>query len=251
MKIRLPEAVEILHGPRDLLGRFFLAADQAARDRGITLWYRTDFEGALPIVEANRDSWYGLMPLFHPECSDMRAQRAFWIEGVTDAGEPVATQMARLFELDRTHFGQELESLRALYADPEPRRRLGETISVTAPSVTRLRGRVLYSGGGWYRPGGYRGIGLSTVLPRISRALGHALWGSAWTVSLAEPVLVEKGVVARYGYRAVEPMLDWRNRRPGDHLRYYVLTMDAGTMLADIEAWLAERVPADAAPRVA
>jgi hypothetical protein len=55
------EGVTIKHGPRPLLGRFFLLADQAARTRGITLEF-SSMEELVKINRLNPSSWRPILP---------------------------------------------------------------------------------------------------------------------------------------------------------------------------------------------
>ena len=60
-----------------------------------------------------------------------------------------------------------------------------------------------YSGSGWYRPD-YRGVQLSAILPRISRAYALARWNTQTTVSFINVGLVKKGIATRYGYTRLD-----------------------------------------------
>ena len=56
--------------------------------------------------------------------------------------------------------------------DPETQALPDETCNVTAEATKFVKGRVVFSGGGWYRPD-YRKRWLSGILPRISRAYAY------------------------------------------------------------------------------
>src|SRR5215467_5295151 len=60
--LRLPDALTIKHGPRDLLARFVLEGDKLARSMGIRLRLRHDFENfqKLNDFEVVRGNWYPL-----------------------------------------------------------------------------------------------------------------------------------------------------------------------------------------------
>lgn len=233
---RLPDQITVEHGPTGLLGRFFLAADHAARERGVYLALRHDLGALAALNRRERAHWYPLSPLFDPEYSAVTAQNSYWIEGRNAAGETVAAQAGRYFFWPRTTLKDEIESLRAFYADPERMRAPGETCTVTAPRAARIAGRVVYSGSGWYQPD-FRGRALSAILPRISRAYALTRWGTDTTVSFVEYPLIAKGVVARYGYRRVEGALDWRASRKGD-TEMAIVWMLRTELEADLEAFL-------------
>ena len=130
-----------------------------------------------------------------------------------------------------------LRSLRRFYRTPEPHLIAGERCEVLAPSAGRITGRVVFSGGGWYHPS-CRGTGLSTILPRISRAYAHSRWASDYTVSMVEPVLTQKGVVQSYGYSKIEPMVRFLGSFRGD-LDLHLIWMETEELLQDLEAWVA------------
>jgi len=233
---RLPDQITIDHGPRDLLGRFFLEADLAARSRCVYLHLHADLAG---LMEVNRraTAWGTLVPIFHPEHSILKLDAAFWIEGRTAAGQTVATQAARFFLWPETTLAEEFASLRPFYADPEPRRAAGEKCIVKAPSAHRISGRVAFSGGAWYHPE-FRGLGLSRILPRISRAYAHTRWQTDFTFSMVAPELVAKGVTKSYGYTRVEKEFELRESFRGD-TTLDLVWMPADELLGDLAAYLA------------
>jgi hypothetical protein len=232
----LAEQVAIRHGPRALLTTFFRAAESAARERGVQLSLRHDLAALVAINERERRHWYRISPLFDPAFSAVSPENSFWIEGRNEAGETVATQAARGFQWTGTTLKDESESLRIFYADPAAMAAPGETCKVTALAAGRINGRVAYSGSGWYRPD-FRGRQLSAILPRISRACALASWGTDVTISFVEDVLIEKGVVARYGYRRIEHAIHWRARVGGD-LAMAILSMARSELVGDLRAFL-------------
>ncbi|HZS84927.1 MAG TPA: hypothetical protein VFA50_18765 [Stellaceae bacterium] len=246
---RLPDQITVHHGPRERLARFFLEADLAARSRGVHLYLHADLSS---LVEFNRraPNWGTLVPIFRPDCGLVTSESAFWIEGRTASGETVATQAGRLFEWPRSTLVEEFGSLRALYADPEPRREAGERWTVTAPSAGRITGRVTFSGAGWYHPA-FRGIGLSSILPRISRLYAFTRWNTDYTISMVDPVLTRKGVVASYGYTRIEKEVALRGSFRGD-TSFDLVWMPQAELLADLDAYLsipaAKRVRSTEAP---
>ena len=100
---------------------------------------------------------------------------------------------------------------------------------------------VCYSGGAWYHPD-FRGTGLASIIPRLSRTIAYSRWNTDFTISVAESVLVEKGVVARYGYSRVEEGLDWLNSFIGHLMNLRLLWMDRNEMLKDLVTQLSEPV---------
>jgi hypothetical protein len=85
---------------------------------------------------------------------------------------------------------------------------------------------------------GRRGRELSAILPRISRALALTLWDTQFTVSFVDWRLVQKGVVARYGYRTIEDGVRFRGI-VGDEFYGAVVWMDRTILLEDLKDFLA------------
>jgi hypothetical protein len=234
--LRLPDQITVDHGPTDLLARFFLAADRAARERGVYLTLRHELDGLVALNERERKDWYRISPLFDPAYSEVSPENSYWIEGRNAAGETVAAQAGRVFFWPDTTLKAEIESLRIFYADPAHMAVPGETIGVTAPSAAAIRGTVVYSGSGWYRPD-FRGRALSAILPCISRAYALTRWNTETTVSFVEQTLIDKRVVARYGYRRVEHGLDWHASLKGD-IVLALIWMPRAELEDDLRAFL-------------
>src|SRR3546814_8849191 len=95
---RLPDQLTLDHGPRDQLGRFFLEADKAARDRGVFLSLSTDFEMLEAINQENRPSWHRLVPTFEHHVGGINAGNGFCLIGRNEDGEIISTQAARFFD---------------------------------------------------------------------------------------------------------------------------------------------------------
>ena len=99
--LRLPDALTIAHGPARELSRFVLAADKAARRKGVFLRIRHDFSELLYVNRhyAARDMWYSLVDGFNPECADMRPENSFWVSGEDENGEVAVTAACRIYDL--------------------------------------------------------------------------------------------------------------------------------------------------------
>lgn len=207
---RLPDQITVEHGPREQLARFFLAADKAARDRGVMLTLSTDFELLREVNARNSGSWHGLAPAFDAAYGGINASNGFWIIGTDADGQIVTTQAARYFDLGNESLADYLTSLRLFYPDPERQKRPGESCTVTAPSAARISGRIVFSGSGWVHPD-YRRRHMMLILPRISRALALTKWDIGHTISLVSMKLVQNNVAAAYGYRNIEPGIEWLN----------------------------------------
>lgn len=229
---RLLDQITLLHGPHDLLGRFFLIADTAARDQGVKLRLRADFDGLVALNKRSRDSWPALAPVFDPDFSNLRLDSAFWLEAVNENDQTVATHAARFFDWEDTTLAAELRSMRVFYEDPAPRIAAGESIEVEAPTASRIRGRVAYGGAVWVRPD-FRGKGLAALLPRISRAYSYSRWDTAWTWGLVEHKTHAKGLVRANGPYEVEESVLLRMAFRGD-LPLLLMWMGRDAMLSDV-----------------
>src|SRR6185295_10370389 len=106
--------IEVEHGPADVLGRFFLKADTAARERGVTLSF-APLSQLQEVNDQNRKTWKPLVPLFSTRYNALDPASAFCILGRNRAGEVVATQAARLFNWPNSSFYDAARSLRLFY----------------------------------------------------------------------------------------------------------------------------------------
>jgi hypothetical protein len=66
------EAFKVTHGPRSLLGRFFLIVCERLAAKGITLEVG-DFTELAEVQAENADSWPGMNPMFDGRTSDVRS----------------------------------------------------------------------------------------------------------------------------------------------------------------------------------
>lgn len=232
----LPDQITVQHGPREQLGHFFLAADRAARERGVRLSLNADFDYLRSVNNANKDSWDSLAPSFNNSFNELDAGNGFCIIGRNAAGDVVSTQAARIYDLTGSSLAACVSSFHFFYADPAKMCEPGETCSFTSPSAAKLTGRIVFSGSTWIHPD-YRKRGLPTILPRISRALALTQWDTDYTISFVKFILVEKGVAKAYGYSNVEPALEWR--APDGRIRYQgaLIWMDRQELLADMRCY--------------
>jgi GNAT superfamily N-acetyltransferase len=194
--LRLPDALTIKHGPRDLLARFVLEGDKLARAMGIRLRLRHDFENFLTLneFEVARGNWYPLVDIFQPARGGLAPENAYWISGETDDGEIVVTQAGRVYYWPETTLAEEARAM--FYGGQSD---TGPCI-VKASDAAKITGVVFFGGAVWVRPD-FRGLGLSRLMPRIGRAYAAARWPLDWGMSLVKPVLVDKGVAVGYGYK--------------------------------------------------
>jgi hypothetical protein len=246
---RLPAQLKIKYGPVGLLGRFFLWADTAARDRGVTLSFGSPQE----LSEANRgnsDSWRPLVPVFDEALSGVTPETVFVLIGRDKGGQVVATQAARLYDWPETSLKDEANSLRMFYADSVAASARGDRCEITAPVAEKITGRVVFSGGVWYRPD-FRGKDLATILPRISRAYAFTRWNSDFTIGWMADAVIAGGMAERVGYTKLEHSCIELVASPLGEVRCALGWMQPDELLADLAA-IMDRVPVPAvAARVA
>jgi len=235
--------VVINHGPVELLGKLLLAADTAARDRGVLLSFATLSE-LVEINRANRESWLPLLPVFDPGRGHFDQSAAICLLGRNDSGDVVVTQAARFFDWQKTNFHEEVTSLRMLYHDPDAQRQRGEAMEVTAPSARKIAGKVAYTGAHWCRPD-FRGKGLPGITPRVARALAIAQWDVDFACTLMLEDVFSRGVARRAGYLNSEWSVELKNTPLGTHTAA-LLWNDRGEIVADLAGFLANFVDAHA-----
>ena len=97
--VPLLDGITVRHGPTRDLARFFLLADAASREAGVTLRLHGALHGMIEANEAFGDSWAPLVPTLDPRVSDMTPENSFWISGHDSEGRLSATQAARLLDL--------------------------------------------------------------------------------------------------------------------------------------------------------
>ncbi|MBX9588489.1 MAG: hypothetical protein K2X43_04235 [Hyphomonadaceae bacterium] len=235
----LLSGITIEHGPVDLLGRFFLKADTAARRRDVTLSF-APMQDLVDINRGNRETWRALLPLFDPASGGITDEDSFCIVGCNAQGEVVATQAARLYRWDNTTFHDEAQSLRMFYADPRRAKRADERVDVTAPAAKRITGRVVFAGGAWYRPD-YRGRKLAPILTCISRAYAYTRWKHDFHTSIMAEEVCKGGMPQRSGYTKVdwEVMLRRTVVHPDGDVRCGLTWMDSSEYFDGIADFVA------------
>lgn len=206
--------VRIDHGPRQLLSRLFLRGDTMLRERGINLQF-APIEVLTEVNQQNLDSWPPLFAVFSPELGGINNTNSFALIGRNASGKIIAAQAARFYDIGERTFREETESLSLYYPDPERQRLPGESCTITAPASEAITGQFIYSGAVWYHPE-YRKQGLTSILPRLTKALSLTKWGSDVTLSFMVDKVVAGGTAQRAGYRHVEWEILLRNSLFGD-----------------------------------
>ncbi len=194
--LRLPDALTIKHGPARLLAKFVLEGDKAARQLGIHLRLRHDFEELHYINrrQVARKTWFPLVKTYDPQYNDLTPDNSYWISGEDEHGEIILTQAGRVYYWPETTLQEQARSM--FYAGCEA----DQCCVVTAPAAKLITGVALCAGAHWIRPD-FRGRRLSHLLARLGRAYALARWPVDWAIALVAPILIEKGVSSGYGYK--------------------------------------------------
>lgn len=75
----LLDQITIVHGPYDLLQRYFAGADEITRRAGVQIRFHTDFRRLVELNSGHQASWTPMQPAFDPTHSRLRPDAAFWV----------------------------------------------------------------------------------------------------------------------------------------------------------------------------
>jgi hypothetical protein len=237
-RTRLVTDITVDHGPSDLLGRFFLKADTAARQRGVTLEFGT-FRELLQVNAKNQDTWKPITSMYDPRYCPrgLEPERAFCILGRDARGEVVATYASRLFEVDDTDTLYAITtSSRMFYDEPDRTKHPDERCEVTATIAKSIRGKIALNGGAWFHPT-FRKRQLAMIIPRITRAFAYTRWNIDHSMGLAMEGPTKGGVIDSVGY----PHREWDlqlHHAPNGSPRCCLCWMDAQELLEDLQQFL-------------
>lgn len=204
----------IKHGPRDLLGKFFFAADRAIGDLGISLEFGS-FEELLAVNKRNSDTWLPITPTFSSEYWDFSREPGICLLGRDGSGKPVCTYAARKFDWTQSNCRSEIESLQIFYPDPDKQRLSGEEWTASAPMAEDIMGMVSWGGAAWLHPD-YRRTGLLANLARLSRAYSFAQWELDFTGAMMSTTNFSRNITAKTGLPNSQPGLTARASPQGD-----------------------------------
>ncbi|MEX2408354.1 MAG: hypothetical protein WD489_04530 [Rhodovibrionaceae bacterium] len=202
--------------PKDLYTsiQYVSAITEIARENGIKLEIGSDFETFRNALSAHPDM-PPLYPMFDPAASYVDWTNGLWILGTDEKGEIVHTQAMRRIDMSQTTLAEHMQLHRRKYViqgaaiDPDL------SLYAKGSAWHNIRGNVCYHGQLWLKggPGGYRGKGMTTILPRLAMALGHMQWSPDYVFGFMTPRAACGGLSAREGYMHFEPGI-WRV--PGD-----------------------------------
>ena len=187
-----------------------------AAERGIKFSLSENFDELLAVNESNRDSWDPLMPQFHPNYFDGRRAPAFWIKGVDRSDKVVAALGYRRFDLpEGLTLHDALVDLSLFYDDPR-KARSGERLESVALLPRRVSGSFALTGANWVHPEA-RGLGLTTLMWPIGRAVTYDLWDVPLLFSLVEDVPKMRAIM---GFENMEAGIRWSGSYVGPEFRF-------------------------------
>ena len=228
--LRLPDALTVKHGPAPLLARFMLEGDRIAREMGISLRVRHDFDELLYVNRqySRSKAWYPLVDAFNPEHVDLTPENAFWISGENAHGEIVTTRITRTYNWLDTNLE---EQARAFWYGEDQ----GQPCVVTADAAKLISGVVAGGGAFWVRPD-FRGKHLSHWIPRIGKALACARWPIAWLFCYIGIDHVGKGLAVNYGQKHLSHSVFYPGSPRGEQVLAYTAAHEFYEDIAEVLA---------------
>lgn len=185
------------------ISRFLQSFVTDACEKGIKLSVGFDFEDYLAITRATPTK-SGTYPNFRPDRSPINPGDGFWMVGVDQDDKVAVLQAVRLYQLSHSNFAEHLESLKAFYANPNKHAHARDYCKCKAPSAREIMGNVAYHGDSWVRSD-FRGRGLPKIMAGIAFGVSLSMWDPDFICALVARWLLDKGVVAQYGYLHHEP----------------------------------------------
>ncbi|MGY4167626.1 hypothetical protein [Bradyrhizobium sp. USDA 4529] len=185
------------------VSRYLQMYDKQAAQKGIRLSVGFDFHKYVSITRTTPTKGQ-TYPMFRPDRSPIKSGDGYWIVGVDKNNEVAVVEAARVYDLSCSSFAEHLESLKAFYANPTVHAHPQDRCTCTAPGAKKIRGRVAYHGDLWVRRD-FRGLGMPSTMSGIARGISFAMWVPDFVCGLVSSQLVDRGVVAQYGYAHQEP----------------------------------------------
>ncbi|UPK34481.1 hypothetical protein IVB18_41400 [Bradyrhizobium sp. 186] len=176
--------------------RFLQVYDDAAAKRGIKLSIGFDFHKYVSIARTTPTKAL-TSPIFQLDSSPIKSGGGFWMIGLDKNDDVAVLQAVRLYDLSRTNFAEHLAEV--FHADPAQHAHPHDGKLCIAPSARNMAGKVAYHGDGWVRKD-YRGQSLPKIMAGIAFGVSFAMWAPDFVCGLVARWLLDKGVVAQYGY---------------------------------------------------
>lgn len=194
--------LRVVHGPRALLGRYFLGTERWLGRRGITVRF-ADFGAIARLNAEHRASWDMLLPMLDPAQNPVAPENAFAFLVHDARGDVVSSMCARLYDFTGTTLAGEVQSKRFYYGEEHAHLKARIDSTVSAPVAATMTGRVAYLGGYWLRPD-VRATGLSPVIPRLMRYLALTRWNAVLEFSYGRAKFLRPEIARTYAFEHVE-----------------------------------------------
>ncbi|MBB2205544.1 hypothetical protein [Gluconacetobacter takamatsuzukensis] len=199
----LLDAIEINHGPRIELGRYFLQLAEEARKLGISLHMGRGSDRLNEVNKRNQDTWKPLSPVYDPDVSGINEETAIYVEGQYD-GDPVVTLILRRYDWPQSTLREEWESGRFAYRDPATQMQSDERWIAETPMAAEISGRVVFVGGLWSHPA-FRRKRLPVLTIALMRSISLAVWGPDFSIGMIETGPMTRALLPLYGYPPMQP----------------------------------------------
>jgi hypothetical protein len=169
-------------------------------------------------------------PSFNPRFSRLSPNNSFWLD-IRAGSQTIATSAARHFTT-----GDLLQLVRSMKLWREtPRPEDGDLTVASPPHMPLICGSVGHEGGLWVHPR-HRKLGLSAILPRLTRALCLRQWGTDWLTGVARRGIGECGIAKwSYGYPHVELCFDGYFPPTRGRERLYLCYMNRDELVAGLD----------------
>ncbi|MFT8778130.1 MAG: hypothetical protein ABF893_15970 [Gluconacetobacter liquefaciens] len=197
------DTIEINHGPKIEIGRFFLQLSESARQLGISWHMGRDFDRLVQVNRKNLDTWEPLSPIYDPAISDINPDNVIYVEGQAD-GEPVVTLILRRYDWPTSTLREEWESGRFAYRNPAVQMSPDEKWTAAAPVAAEIGGRVVFAGGLWCHPS-FRRKRLPQLTIAMMRSISLAMWKPDFTIGMVERGALTRVLLPLYGNPVIQP----------------------------------------------
>lgn len=198
---------------------------------GLEMRVRTNFDDWISLIRTAAARSF-INPTFDPAHSILSPSNSFWLE-VTRGRETVACIANRLFETDDYY---DLMRTWRLWFDRMPVLGMRRVQFVLPPGMPAIRGRIGHHGALWVHPT-VRKLGLSTWLPRLTRALSLRHFKVDWHCGIVKQSLADHGLpIAGYGYTHCVPCIKGYYPAYGIDLDMAMTYIDRADMLRLVEA---------------
>lgn len=178
------------------VSRFLQEYDDAAARKGIMLSVGFDFHKYISITR-NTPTKSPTIRSFQPDHSPIRSGDGFWMIGIDKNDDVAVLQAVRLYDLSCSSFAEHLENVFCVDLAPQG------GFTCVAPNAKKITGKVVYHGDGWVRRD-YRGQGMPEIMGGVAFGVAFAMWAPDFVCGLLDRLLVDKGLVAKYGYAHCE-----------------------------------------------